>query len=361
MRVRCAGAGHSHAPLVPTPGLLLDLAALSGVLRVEAEAGEAEIWAGTRIHALGEPLREAGVALRNQGDIDRQSLAGAIATGTHGTGLRLQNLSASVRGLGLVLADGTRVDCDAHQHAELFQAARLSLGALGVVTRVRMAVRPAYRLEEKMWLEDLDQVLERIDDLTSATRHFEFFWTPGHARAACKSLSETTQAPRYPLAGEGKRLAWSDEVLANDRPLKHSEMEYAVPAAQGPACLRALRALVKRDFNALSWPLEYRTLAADEVWLSCAYQRETVTLSVHQGIEEEAEPLFRACEEIFRAHEGRPHWGKVHYLAGPELAGIHPRYEDWWRVRDAADPEGRFLNRHLEQLRPSLSGGPGRR
>ena len=203
-----------------------------------------------------------------------------------------------------------------------------------------------------MWLEELDEVLERIDELTAATRHFEFFWMPGSERAACKALAETDEAPRYPLAKEGERLAWSYDVLANDRPDKHTEMEYSVPAQAGPRCVRELRDLIAREFPQLRWPLEYRTLAPDDVWLSTAYERPTVTISVHQGIDADDEPLFRACEEVFCSHDGRPHWGKVHYLDGGTLAAIHARWADWWRVRDQFDPDARFLNEFLDRIRP---------
>jgi FAD/FMN-containing dehydrogenase len=221
---------------------------------------------------------------------------------------------------------------------------------VGVVTRVHLSLRDAYKLEEKMWFEDLDAVLDRIDELTAATRHFEFFWLPGKARAACKSLAETDAEARYPLASEGSRLAWSYDVLANERNDKHSEMEYSIPAEHGPECLRALRNLIASDFPDLAWPLEFRTLAADSVWLSSAYQRPTVTISVHQGADFDDEPLFRACEEIFLGYQGRPHWGKVHYLDGQRLTAIHERWSDWWRVRDHYDPQRRFVNRYLEGL-----------
>jgi FAD/FMN-containing dehydrogenase len=350
--IRCQGAAHSHAPLVVTSGIVLDTEALAGVVRVDAARGEATLRGGTRISALGAPLRDAGVAHHNQGDIDRQAIAGAVATGTHGTGRTLRNLSAGVVGARVVLADGEIVACDAEREPELFEVARLSLGGVGVVTELTLSVRDAYKLEERLWLEPLDDVLERVDALVRATRHFEFFWMPGSERAACKSLEVTDAEPVHPLASEGSRLSWSYEVLANDRPDKHSEMEYSLPAARGPACFRALRERIARDFPDLRWPLEYRSVAADDLWISPASGRETVTISVHQGIDVPDEPLFRACEEIFRAHEGRPHWGKVHSLDGAELARIHARWPAWWRVRDRFDPDGRFLSPYLESLRP---------
>ena len=350
-RVRAVGAAHSHVPLAATEELLVDPSRLRGVVKVDAARREAVVRAGTRISALGPPLHAAGVALHNQGDIDRQAIGGAVATGTHGTGIALRNLSAGVTGARVVLADSELIECDAEREPELFHAVRLSLGAVGVVTELHLSVRDAYKLEERMWGEDLDAVLERIDELAAATRHFEFFWLPGRARAACKSLAETDAEPCYPLADEGQRLAWSYEVLANDRPDKHTEMEYSLPAASGPACVRALRELIARDFPDLAWPLEYRTLAADDVWLSTAYERPTVTISVHQGIDRDDGELFRACESVFRGFEGRPHWGKVHFRSGRELADLHPRWDEWWRVRDRVDPDGRFLNDYLRALR----------
>jgi FAD/FMN-containing dehydrogenase len=319
---------------------------------VEAERRIATVRAGTRIHQLGAPLLDAGLGLVNQGDIDRQSIAGAVATGTHGTGETLGCLSSAVRAVRLVLANGRIVDCDAEREPELFQAARLGLGAVGVVLSLELAVRDAYRLRERLWLEDLDAVLARVHALTAAHRHFEFFWYPGRDRAVCKASDETSDPAEYPLAREGRRVAWSFEVLANHRPDLHTEMEYSVPAERGPACFREIRDCLTTRFPDTLWPLEYRTVAADDVWLSMAHGRATAAISVHQDAALHDEPLFRACEEIFLAHEGRPHWGKVHYLGGGALRERHPRWDDWWRVRDAADPTGRLLNDHLAALRP---------
>lgn len=349
--IRVVGEGHSHAPLVAHDGVILGVDALAGVHAVDPEAGVARIGAGARLHALGRPLRDAGVALLNQGDIDRQSLAGAIATGTHGTGVTLQNLSAGVVGLRLVLADGSVVDCDADREPELFAAARIGLGAFGVVTEVALRVRGAYRLKESMWLEPVDDVLSRLGELVRATRHFEFFWMPGKQSVACKALDETDEPAVHPVGPEGGRLAWSDEVLANTREDKHTEMEYSVPAEHGVECFQRLRARVEADFPDLSWPIELRTLAADDVWMSTAYERSTITLSVHQGASEPWRDLFDACEDVFRDFDGRPHWGKAHGRRGKDLAGIHPRWSDWWRVRDAFDPDGRFMNEYLNQTR----------
>lgn len=350
--VRVAGAGHSHAPLVLSDGVIVDASGLAGVVSTDAASKRAWVWSGTRIYALGRPLHDQGLALKNQGDIDRQAIAGAVATGTHGTGRALQNLSASVAGIRLVAASGEIVECSASKNAELFRAARLNLGAFGLVTQLQLQLTDAYRLQERAWTEPFEPLMAKLDSHIAATRHFEFFWYPHTDAANAKATDDTTEAAVYPLAEEGSRRAWSYEVLANHRPQLHTEMEYSVPAEQGPACMRAIRELIHRDFPDLRWPVEYRTLAADDVWLSTAYERPTVTISVHQDVNEDDEPYFRACEEIFNAHSGRPHWGKVNYLDGTALAARHPRWADWWRVRDAIDPAQTFLNDYLRSVRP---------
>ncbi len=349
--VRAAGAGHSHAPLVPADGIIVDTSGLAGVVAVDTDRRLARVWAGTPIHMLGRPLHDAGLALVNQGDIDRQAIAGACATGTHGTGRRLKNLSAAVRGARLVLASGEAVECTPDGDEDLWQAARLNLGALGIVTQLVLEVRDCYRLQEHGWTEPVEPLLERLSELEQATRHFEFFWYPDSDRVVAKAIDETTAASRYPLAEEGSRCAWSYEVLPNHRPHLHTEMEYSVPAEHGRECFAALREMIRRDFPTLRWPVEYRTLAADDVWLSTAYQRDTVTLSVHQDVKEDERPYFEACERIFLRYQGRPHWGKVHYLDGRQLAERHPAWASWWRVRDAVDPQGCFLNGYLRTLR----------
>lgn len=350
--VRVAGAGHSHAPLVPTDGSILDLSGFAGITHADPDAGEVWIRSGTQICTLGRALHDLGLALGNQGDIDRQTLGGAIATGTHGTGPELQNLSAMVIGLRLVTAAGEPVECDAERERDLWQAARLGLGALGVITEVRLAVVPAFRLKEAGFRSSWPDFAARLDAHIRDNERFEFFWYPRSDEVLAKPTNRTEAAAEYPLAPEGARVAWSYEVLSNHRPARHTEMEYSLPAEQGPACFGELRRLFRERFGEMAWPVEYRTLAADEVWLSTAYRRPTVTLSVHQGAELDEEPCFSACEEIFLAFGGRPHWGKLHYLSGAQLAELYPEWENWWRVRDGWDPQGRFLNETLAAWRP---------
>ncbi|HEX7035632.1 MAG TPA: D-arabinono-1,4-lactone oxidase [Pseudomonadales bacterium] len=352
IEVRAAGAGHSHAPLVPSDGIVLDTSGLAGLIDADPSARTATVGAGTLVYALGAPLHRVGLALINQGDIDRQSIGGACATGTHGTGRTLQNLSAQVLGVRLALISGELVDCDAEREPELWQAARLGLGALGVVTALTLRVRDAYRLQERSWTAPLETLLPDVDRHAAAARHFEFFWYPEDDRAVAKLIVETDAPPRYPVGDEGSRIGWSHEVLPSHRPHPHTEMEYAVPASAGEACLLAIRELIRRQFPAVRWPVEYRTVAADDVWLSQAFERDVVTISVHQDVREDETRYFRACEEVFLDHQGRPHWGKLRYLGRDQLAARHPAWARWWAVRDAVDPAGRLLNDHLRALRP---------
>ena len=350
--VRAVGASHSHSRVAATNGVLLELDGWQGVVSTDASNLQATVRSGTRLFQLGSPLHEAGLALRNQGDIDKQSIAGATATGTHGTGPTLQNLSASIDAVRLVLASGEVVDCDANTSADLFQVARHSLGAAGLITELTLGLRPAYRLHEKQWKDDPASVFDDMDDLTSATRHFEFFWMPQGDWCACKSLEETEAEVDALPDLEHERIGWSYDIISSIRDNKHTEMEYSVPAEKGPACFNEVREMLLRDFPDLQWPLEYRTLKSDDIWISTATGRETVTISAHQDIALDDRPLFEACEEIFRRYDGRPHWGKVHYRTGAELAEMYPHYREWWRVRDAHDPEGIFVTPYLESLRP---------
>jgi FAD/FMN-containing dehydrogenase len=352
--LRAVGAGHSHQDLVGNDDVIIDLVGLAGVIKADADS--AWVWGGSRIHTLGLALYQHGLALPNQGDIDRQTIAGATATGTHGTGATLGNLSSRVVGTQIALADGQLVNCTATSkdplHRELWQASRLHLGAFGIVTRLHLALVPSYRLQERTWQAPLLETLDNLPPLVADNRHCEFFWYPHTDTAQVKVINPTNADPSYPLAEEGERCGWNFEVLPNHRPHLHTEMEYSVPAEHGPDCMRAIKALLEQKFPDVRWPVEYRTLAADDVWLSTAYERATVTISVHQAVTEPDEPYYRACEEIFLNFNGKPHWGKANYLSGEQLAAQHPRWEDWWRVRDRVDPNGVFLNPYLQRIRP---------
>lgn len=351
--IRVAGSGHSHANLIPNNTMILDCSGLNGIVSTNVEQRTATVRAGTPIYAMGLPLLEAGLALHNQGDIDRQSIAGAVATGTHGTGPNLSNLSARVIGAQLACASGELLEVTEQSNPNLWQATRLNLGALGIVTQLTLQLREAFRLQERSWQLDADALTEAIEEYPSKSRHFEFFYYPQKQQAEAKSLSETDAPAQYPLGAEGERCSWSHEVLPNYRPHLHTEMEYSVPAAVGAECFHEIRMLLQNDFPQVQWPVEVRTLAADDVWLSPAYQRETITISVHQDVKQDETEYYRACEAIFKSFGGRPHWGKVNYLTGADFATSYPQWHLWWDAQKAIDPNGVFLNPYLQALKPT--------
>ena len=350
--IRVIGSGHSHSLLVPNDQVLVESSGLAGVLEVDAKAQTAWVSAGSKIYSLGKPLHAAGLALKNQGDIDRQAIAGACATGTHGTGKSLQNLSASVVGMTVATADGELITSDESQRQQIYKAARLSLGAFGIITRLKLQLRESYKLKEAGLKMQYEALAPQILDFIEKHNRFEFFWFPQSDEANVKIIDETDEPPVYPLAEENQRQGWSYEVLPSHRPHPHTEMEYSIPAEHGPECFARIRELLRTRFQDVFWPVEYRTVAADDVWLSMANGRPTVTISVHQDIRRDETDYYKACEAIFLEYGGRPHWGKVNYLSGDQLADLHPDWDSWWAARDELDPTGTFLNGYLRGIRP---------
>jgi len=365
--VRVAGSGHSFTPICATAGMLLDLAGLGGIVSADREARQATIGAGAKIAAIGEPLREAGLALPNQGDVDVQALGGALGTGTHGTGRTLGSLSTQIAGLRLVTAAGDVVVVDAKSDLELFEAARVSLGMLGVTVAATLDLLPAYRLHERTWLMTVETCMAELDRHIAENRHFEFFWRPLNGLCDAKSLNPTELPPDPPVpeaelgkpkpvladakpGPTGERVDWSHRIFPTTRARKFNEMEFSLPAERGPDCFREIVALMQTRYPEITtWPIEYRTQAADAIFLSPAHGRATVAISIHQGAAEPYEPFFRDAEAIFRNHRGRPHWGKIHYYTAKDLAAAYPCWERFLAVRQRMDPEGRFLNDYLRE------------
>jgi FAD/FMN-containing dehydrogenase len=348
LSVRVAGSGHSFTPVVATDGMLFDLSLMRGIARLESEESRAWVRAGTKLSDLGGPLHEAGFAMENLGDVDVQALGGALGTGTHGTGHTLPNLSARVSGLRLLRADGELLSLRDDTDPEGLRAARVSLGALGIITAARIELLPAYRLHEKVLRLSMDEVLENLEERIQATRHFEFFWYPQADRAEAKSLHLTDEVEAPDRKGE--RIDWSHRILPSERDLRFTEMEYAVPAEHGRSAFLAVRERIQTRHPDVAWPVEYRTLRSDDAWLSTARDRETVTISVHQDGRLPHEAFFSDVEPIFAEFGGRPHWGKVHRLSGESLADVVPGLGEFAQLREEWDPAGRFLNPHLRSL-----------
>jgi FAD/FMN-containing dehydrogenase len=349
--VRGIGSGHSFTPLCAADdGILLSLDNMQGLIAADRAARTATFHAGTKLHAMGDPLREAGLAMENMGDVDRQALAGAVATGTHGTGHGIGSISNQVIGLRLVNGRGEVVECSETSNPELLKAAQVSLGALGIVTQITLRAVPAYNLHEREWRVTFDACMARLDAHIHENRHFEFFWDPGSDECLMKSLNPTDRKPDPLDDLENERIDFSHRIFPSDRNTKFNEIEFAVPESKGPDCLRELRALMRTKHKAYRWPLEYRTVAADDIYLSPCYRRDSVTISAHESAKREYEPFFRDCEAIFRNHQGRPHWGKLHWHTRGDLEPLYPKWSAFEAARKEHDPDGIFLNPYLRSL-----------
>lgn len=351
--VRVVGSGHSFTPLGATDDTLVVLSRLRGVEDIDTEKHEATVLAGSKLYHLGKPLLEAGLAVENMPDIDRQAIAGAIATGTHGTGPTLGSLSTQVVGMSLVVASGDVVEISENE-PELLRAAQVSLGVLGVVTHVRLRLLPAYRLHERTRTASYEECVDTLASRIAENRHFEFFWVSGRDVCMMKTLNPTAVEEDSETSDSqtlnGERIGPAHEIFPSARNTLFNEIEYSVPAEEGPECLAELRELMLGKHKSITWPLEYRTVAADDIFLSPAYGRATVTISAHQPTPLPYEPFFSDVESIFRNHSGRPHWGKIHTLEAADLEALYPQWDEFRKVRQRLDPDGRFLSPYLRRL-----------
>jgi FAD-linked oxidoreductase len=383
--VRVAGAGHSFSGGAATDGTLLSLDALARVLDADRASGLVRVEAGIRLHALSGELLARGLAMPNLGDIDVQSIAGALATGTHGTGARLPILSAQVAAVELVLADGSERTIDG---GELLQAARVSLGALGVIVAVTLRCVPAFRLRGIDAPLPLDDVLAELDARVAAHDHFEF-WTfphsplaltrtndqtgeeperPSRARAYANDilidnhalLAVSLAARRFPraiprlnrlasaAASRRERVDWSHAVFASPRLVRFEEMEYAIPRERAAEAVRAVKAILER--HPVSFPIELRFVQGDDALLSPAHGRDSAYLAVHLFEGMAYEPAFREVEALLSPLGGRPHWGKRSFLGAAELAPRYPRWDAFQAARAELDPDGRFANAWVRRV-----------
>jgi L-gulonolactone oxidase len=387
--IRAIGAGHSFTPLVETSGILVSLDRLCGIERIDEEAREATVFAGTRLFDLGPALAKRGYAMENLGDINGQSLAGAISTGTHGTGVDLGVISSQVTGFELVDANGNARWCDADSDPELFAAGRVSLGVFGILTRIRIRLVPLYNLRLTRAVMTLDECLAGAERAIRSSRSFEFYWFPYSGRVATKAWNPTSDpvtvsrvgrfvndvllenlffgltcavvnrnpklVPRaanfvVSLSGSGSTVDASHAILSTPRYVRFNEMEYALPAERAPEAFREFTAALEAARLPIFFPIEYRWVKADDIWLSPAFGRDTVTISCHQSRGLSYEAYFALAESIFRKHGGRPHWGKLHTLRAPELRELYPHWEAFAALRRRLDPSGRFSTPYLEEL-----------
>ena len=382
-RVRVVGAGHSFMPLCETDGLLLNLEDMAGDLEVSADRRSVWTPAGWPIWKLTRELWKHGLSLSNQGDIDKQAIAGAIGTGTHGTGRTLGSISSFAQAFRLVIADGSIVECDAEREPEVFQAARVGLGMLGVMERLKLAVVPGFRLRETLRRVRLAEVLEQWDELADAHRHVEFFVFPyaDHAllkildvvedgddpepgpdpsravfQAACDmaslapSWAPTLQRLLTRGMGSSTRAAPAWSIFPSERDIRFEEMEGEIPAAAGPVALREAIAEVRRRRLPIMFPFEFRAVAGDDIWLSPMNAGPCVSISFHQYAKMPWAEAFAAVEAVFNAHGSRPHWAKRHTLTSNDVVRLYPMAERWGAARRRVDPGGKFMNRHLREV-----------
>jgi L-gulono-1,4-lactone dehydrogenase len=383
-QVKVAGSGHSFTDIACTDGVMIDMSAMRRVLAVDGD--EVTVEAGITLRVLGEELRARGLAMQNQGDVDPQTLAGAISTATHGTGGRFGNLSSQVTGMRLVTGSGEVVEVSGDE----LRAARVGLGALGAIAAVTLRCVPAFSIHRVDERRSLDELLPRLDELVDANDHWEAFVMP-YTRKALTLTSERTDRPpkppgtvrafahdvvlenavlglfcrtgrRFPrlipalnrrlaaLMSGAEHLDASNRVYANKRLVRFTEMEYALPREHAAEALERVLALIERRRLPVGFPIELRVVAPDDALLSTAYERPTAYIAVHQYLGMEFETYFRAVEAIMDEYEGRPHWGKRHYQTA---ATLRPRYPEWDRfgeIRERFDPQRRFENDYLRRV-----------
>ncbi|GAA2252203.1 D-arabinono-1,4-lactone oxidase [Streptomyces atrovirens] len=390
MPVKAVGTGHSFTSIAATDGLLIRPHLLTGIRHIDRAAGTVTVEAGTPLKRLNTALAREGLSLTNMGDIMEQTVSGATGTGTHGTGRDSASIAAQIRGLELVTADGSVLTCSEKENPDVFAAARIGLGALGIVTAITFAVEPVFLLTAREEPMPFDRVCAEFDQLHAENEHFEFYWFPhtGNTNTKRNNRSAGPERPVPRLKGwfEDEFLSngvfqaanwvgraapatipaiarissralsartYTDipyKVFTSPRRVRFVEMEYAVPRAALVETLRELKAMVDRSRLRVSFPVEVRTAPADDITLSTASGRDSAYIAVHMFKGAPYQGYFTAAERIFTAHEGRPHWGKIHTRDADYLSRVYPRFEEFTALRDRLDPERRFRNDYLRRV-----------
>jgi FAD/FMN-containing dehydrogenase len=351
-KLRPVGSGHSSSPLVRTDGVLVCMDHFAGT-EPDGSPGHVTVGAGTTLHDLGEDLYSAGLAMTNLGDVNYQTLAGATATGTHGSGLAFGNLSTQVAGVRLVTGTGEVLEVSPAQHTDMLPAVQLSLGALGIVTHVTQALRPRFDIERVSWCAPIGWTLDHLDELQATSRNMDFYWYPRSDLAQIRTLNHPGETPglRPPGPLWERDTGPSHRTITKHRTLKFDEIEYLLPSTAFPACFAEVRRRIKQRHRVdVAWRVLVRTVAADDIFLSGAHGHPTTTIACLQNSGLPHEEYFGEMEKIFRDHGGRPHWGKKHSLTAAELRPLYPRWDAFREVRRRLDPDGVFLTPDLARL-----------
>jgi len=361
LSIRVAGTGHSFAPVCASDGVIIDLVNLAGIESIDPKSGDVTILSGTKIHAIGEPLFTAGRAFANQGDIDRQAIAGAVSTGTHGTGRRFGSFSNAVKAIEILTASGEIVTIDETSSEIERRAAALSLGMFGVVTKLRLSTVPAYKLREKTVPVSFDECMATYDQIERQNRNAEFWWVPPLDTCVLKTFTETQEEILIPdeiehppgtLARYLKddKVDWSYRVYPSSRTFRFVECEHTIPIENGPAAVTAIREMMQTRHSDVKWAVEYRTLAAETHLLSPTQGEDSATISVHHAADAEWKPFMRDADALFRSFGGRPHWGKLHWMTRADVDALYADADAFRDLRSAFDPDGLFLNGHLREF-----------
>ncbi|RPF36872.1 D-arabinono-1,4-lactone oxidase [Streptomyces sp. TLI_185] len=390
LTVKAVGTGHSFTSIAATDGVLIRPQLLTGIRKIDRDAMTVTVEAGTPLKRLNMALAREGLSLTNMGDIMEQTVSGATSTGTHGTGRDSASIAAQIKGLELVTADGSVLACSEKENPDVFAAARIGLGALGIVTAITFAVEPIFLLTAREEPMPFDRVLAEFDELCTENEHFEFYWFPhtGSTNTKRNNRSAGPEKPVSQLAGwfedeflsngvfqvaqwvgraapatvptiaqiSSKALSartYTDipyKVFTSPRRVRFVEMEYAVRREALTETLRELKTMVERSGLRISFPVEVRTAPADDITLSTASGRDSAYVAVHMFRGTPYQAYFSAAERIFTAHEGRPHWGKVHTRDAEYFSGVYPRFGEFTALRDRLDPDRRFQNDYLRRV-----------
>ena len=388
-KVKAVGSGHSFTSAAATNGRMIRLENLSGILHIDRATCRVTVGAGTRLSELNTLLDAEGLALANLGDIAYQTVAGAISTSTHGTGKALTGLAGQVVAMKLVNGLGEIIECSQSVNPHIFDVARVSVGALGVITEYTLQAVPSFRLRALEQPMRLDEVLENAHDLASTNDHFEFFWIP-HTKWALTKRNNRTEdelqplprvkgwiektfmenyafgavcrigrarpsliprlATALPSSGSREYVDQSFKIFASPRIVRFYEMEHALPVEALVPALKEIRAMVDRKGYLLNFPVEVRFTKGDDVPLSTAYGRDSAYIAVHVYKGMECEPFFRDVEDILRAYDARPHWGKMHYREADELSKLYPRWDEFITLRNQLDPQRTFSNAYSDTV-----------
>ncbi|MFM9444758.1 D-arabinono-1,4-lactone oxidase [Streptomyces acidiscabies] len=390
LKVKAVGTGHSFTSIAATDGVLIRPQLLTGIRTIDRDDMTVTVEAGTPLKRLNMALAREGLSLTNMGDIMEQTVSGAASTGTHGTGRESASIAAQIKGLELVTADGSVLVCSEKENPEVFAAARIGLGALGIVTAITFAVEPVFLLTAREEPMPFERVLAEFDDLWAENEHFEFYWFP-HTGSTNTKRNNRSAGPRRPVS---QVKGWvEDELLSNGvfqvaqwvgravpatiptiaqvsskalsartytdipfkvftspRRVRFVEMEYAVPREAVTEVLRELRTAVERSGLRVSFPVEVRTAPADDITLSTASGRDSAYVAVHMVRGAAYQAYFTIAERIFTAHEGRPHWGKVHTRDVEYFSRVYPRFGEFTALRDRLDPDRLFQNDYLRRV-----------